>query len=222
MRISTTWSRKNRSRRNLPAWSGLLDGLVRRRNDAHVHSDRAVPADALKGMTFEHPQQLRLSRQVQLAYFVQEDRAAIGRLKLADLLFGCSREGPFLVSEQLALQQGLRKGGTVQADKRPVLATARVVQSASDKLLPGSAFTSNQHRGVSIRNQCDLSLDVFDSPAVAHQLAFDAKLIAQRTVLCRQRGLPLLIVNRNAQLAGHRQHKLEVLGIERAEPGFIE
>ena len=55
-----------------------------------------------------------------LADLVEEDRALVGRLELADLLLGRAGERALLVAEQLAFQQRLGQRGAVEADERPV------------------------------------------------------------------------------------------------------
>ena len=57
---------------------------------------------------------------VHLADLVEEDRAVVGGLELADLLFRGAGEGALLVAEQLAFQQRLGQGGAVEADERPI------------------------------------------------------------------------------------------------------
>ena len=80
--------------------------------------DRLVPADALERLVLQQPQHLGLHGQRHVADFVEEKRAAVALLELADAAAVGPGEGPFLVAEQLALQQVFRDGRTVDRQER--------------------------------------------------------------------------------------------------------
>ena len=61
----------------------VLELAVGRGDQPHVHLDRPVAADALELALLEHPQELRLQVQRQLADLVEEERAAVGELEAA-------------------------------------------------------------------------------------------------------------------------------------------
>src|SRR5205807_1472378 len=103
----------------------------------------------------QHAKQLRLGAERHLADLVQEDRALVGRLELADLLLGRPGEGAALVAEQLAFEQGLGDRGAVEADERSLAAWAGKVDGAGDQLLARPRFAANQHGGVRRRNPAD-------------------------------------------------------------------
>ena len=98
-----------------------------------------------------------------------------GRLELADLLLGGAGERAFFVAEQLALQQRLGDGGTVEADERPLAARAGEMDGAGDQLLARPAIAADQHRGVGRRDPADLLVDACNGGAVADQLALDVE-----------------------------------------------
>ena len=98
-----------------PGPDRLLQRPVGRRHHAHVHLDRRVAADPLERVALQHAQELRLRGRGHLADLVEEDRAAVGRLELADHLLGRPGERPLLVAEQLALQQRLGQRRAVEA-----------------------------------------------------------------------------------------------------------
>ena len=79
---------------------------------------RLGAADALEAPLLQHAQQLGLHRRRHVADLVEEERAAVGQLEPARALADGAGERPFLVAEQLALQQGLRQGGAVDGDER--------------------------------------------------------------------------------------------------------
>ena len=121
-----------------------------------------------------------------------------------------------LVAEQLAFQQRLGQGGAVEADERPVLARAGVVDGAGHQLLADAALAADQHGGVGAGHPADLRLDLLDRRAVADQLALDLQLVAQRAVLgasataCRCSWWMT-----RAELLGDGDGELQVLGVER-------
>ncbi len=68
-----------------------------------IHGDRLVAADALHFSLLQHAQQLGLHECGHVADFVQEQRAAMGLLKLAQMP-GCGAgEGAFFVAEKFRL-----------------------------------------------------------------------------------------------------------------------
>ena len=73
-------------------------------DDADVDRDRFAAADALDGLLAEGAQQFHLSAGVDLADFIEEERAAIGLLKAADAALLSTGEGAFLVAEEFAFE----------------------------------------------------------------------------------------------------------------------
>src|SRR4051812_35203407 len=69
------------------AESALLDCAlkvyVRGGDDAHVHFDNLVAADASELAVLQHAKQTHLSRKTHLAYLVQKKRPAVGLFKAA-------------------------------------------------------------------------------------------------------------------------------------------
>ena len=84
----------------------------------------------------------------QVADLVEEQRAFVGRLDLADGLLDRAGEGAALVAEQLAFQQVFRDGAAVDGDERLLGARAEVVQRAGQRLLAGAALAEQQHGDV--------------------------------------------------------------------------
>jgi hypothetical protein len=79
----------------LAALDRLLEVLVGRGDHAHVHLDRPRRAEPLDLLLLQDAQHLGLRLLAHVADFVEEDRAAIGLLELADLLLGGAGERPF-------------------------------------------------------------------------------------------------------------------------------
>ena len=77
----------------------LLQRPVRRGDDADVHGNRLVAAHALERAGLQHPQDLGLGRRRHVADFIQEQRALVALLELADALQRRAGECAALVAE---------------------------------------------------------------------------------------------------------------------------
>src|SRR2546423_3148827 len=95
------------------AEASLLDGrlelAVRGGDDADVGGAVGGVADAAKLAVLQESQKLRLRRQRQLADFVEEERAAVGRLDEAGAVAVGAGERAAHAAEQLALDERLRQ-----------------------------------------------------------------------------------------------------------------
>src|SRR6185369_11429144 len=69
-------------------------------------------------------------------------------------------ERALLVSEELALEQRLRKGGAMNRDERLVLARALLVDRARDQLLAGAGLAAHEHGRVARRDLLDRREDI--------------------------------------------------------------
>jgi hypothetical protein len=136
--------------------------------DVDLHGARA--ADALELTVLEDAKKLRLEVQGELADLVQEERPAVGELEAAHAGGGRAREGALLVAEQLALDEGGRQGGTVDADQRARTPGAPVVDRPGQELLPRARLPKEQHRGVHRRHLRDPSQDMPDGQAPPHDV----------------------------------------------------
>ena len=92
-------------RPELPLGRPCLQVAVGGRDQPHVGPDRLVAADALERLLLQQPQDLGLQGQRHVADLVEEQRAAVALLELADAAAVGAGEGALLVAEQLALQQ---------------------------------------------------------------------------------------------------------------------
>src|SRR2546428_11635106 len=103
---------------------GVRGGLSR-----DFHFDFFPPADPADFLLLEYAQQFRLEGEAQVADLIQEQGALVDSLKETDPSRLGSREGPFFVPEQLALDQGLRHGRAVERPTRTMRAGTVHVQS---------------------------------------------------------------------------------------------
>ena len=86
-------------------------------DDADVHLDRLGAADAVDFAFLNGAQQLGLQARIHLADFVEQQRAAIGFLELADAPGDGAGEGAFLMTEQFGFQQVFRDRRAVDRDE---------------------------------------------------------------------------------------------------------
>src|SRR5690606_1951225 len=114
----------------------------------HVDGDFLAPADAADSPRLQCAQQPRLRLGRHVADLVEEQRAAVGLLELADRPADRAGERALLVPEQLALDQLAGNCRGVDGNEGPVLARAELVDRFRDELLAGARFTEDQYREV--------------------------------------------------------------------------
>ena len=105
-------------------------------------------ADRVDLALLQRAQQLHLRVERQLADLVEEQRAAVGLLELADALVDGAGEGALLVAEQDAFDQVFGDGAAVDRDERLAGAVAFALDGARDQLLADAAFAFDQDRNV--------------------------------------------------------------------------
>ena len=106
--IEKTFSRKYRSLRNRPSSTIFSrSALVAAMSRTSVWTV-SVAADPLEALFLDQAQDLRLGQRGHFADFVEEDRAAVALLELADPLAVGPGEGALLVAEQFAFQERSR------------------------------------------------------------------------------------------------------------------
>ena len=118
---------------------------VRGRDDAHVDRPRLARAEHLVGAVLEDAEQLHLRARVEIADFVEEDRAAVGNLEAAPAIGARVGEGPADVAEHLALEERGRDAAEVHLDERTAPAPAVAVDRFGDELLAGAALAGDEH-----------------------------------------------------------------------------
>ena len=154
-RIGITLSRKYRSSRNVPfsisCSRSLLVAAITRTSTLIVRADpsRSTSPSCSTRST------LACVFGAHVADFVEEDRAAVGLLELADLLLGRAGERALLVAEQLRLDQLLGNRGAVDLHEPLAAAQAVAVDRARDQLLAGAALAEQQDGGVGRRGALD-------------------------------------------------------------------
>ena len=175
-------------------------------------------------MLLQHPQQLHLGLQRQLADLVQEDGAPVGELEAADPAIQRSGERALDVAEELALHEPRRDRAAVDLHQWPRAAHAQVVDGPRDQLLAGAGLAGDQDGGVGRRDLLDPAQHRQQRLAAAHHLgevvlAVDLLLQVGVLVLQPRRQRPDLLVGQHVldgdgDLAGHLLQERDVgLGV---------
>lgn len=94
----------------------------------------------------QNAQQLGLQHGVHLTDLVQQQRASVRCLELADATRHSAGKRTALITEELSLKQRLRDARAVDGDERTAGGRALLVDGARDQLLAGTALAVNQHR----------------------------------------------------------------------------
>jgi hypothetical protein len=174
-----------------PAGGDLaLEIAVGRGDDADVHAVCAVRAHALNLAVLEHPEQLGLNLERQLANLVEKQGSAVGHLELAGPIPHGAGKGTRHVAEQLALRNRERQGRAVDVNQRLVRARRGGVDVMRHEFLADAGFAGNEHREVGGRDQGDLA------PQPGHRRAGADERAAARlggTALQFARHLPAMI-----------------------------
>ena len=118
------------------------------RENADVGTTLLAAADALEDALLENAQQLHLHVDAHVADLVQEQRAAVGQLETPNARGQRAREGAFLVTEQLALEQLAWNRAAVDRDERPARARGQLMNAPGDQLFAATGLAANQHRAV--------------------------------------------------------------------------
>ena len=152
----------------LPEASALqraFEVAVGRGDDAHVDRDRLAAAQPLDAAFLQQPQDLGLDAEGHVADLVEEDRSAVRLLDLAHPAVGRPGERPLFEPEELAFQQVLRDGDTVDDLEGLVRAQAVGVDRAGDQLLARARLAADEHGGLGRGDPADRLVDLLHGAA---------------------------------------------------------
>ena len=124
-------------------------------NEPDIDSKFLIPTHSAKGPVLQKTQELGLEGAAHIADLVQEDRSPIRFLHPTQLESNGTGESAFFMSEQLAFEQGLRDGGTIDPDVRLVTTHAEAVDRPGDQFLSGTALTEDEDGGIGRGNDLD-------------------------------------------------------------------
>ena len=117
--------------------------------------DRFIAAEALEAPFLEHAQQLGLCHQRHVADFIEEERAAVGKLQAPRLAIVGAGEGAFFVAEDFRLEQAVGQGRAVDRLEIFGRASRQLVDHARHDFLAGAGRAEDQHRDVGLRGGAD-------------------------------------------------------------------
>ncbi|CAJ6550943.1 Uncharacterized protein conserved in bacteria [Burkholderia pseudomallei] len=131
----------------------------RRRDDPHIRAHDPVRADRLELLVLQHAQQLALQRHRHVADFVEKERAAVGKLELADAPLAIrARVRARRRAEELGFEQRIGNRRDVDGHERLQCPRGRRVDRMREQLLTGARLAEQQHRRIDLRGAPPLPL----------------------------------------------------------------
>jgi hypothetical protein len=122
-----------------------LEIAVGRGDDADVDGGRRRGTDAAHLAILQGAQQLHLEGRRQLANLIEEEGSLVGFLEQPSLLTCRAGERASLVTEQLALEQRLRKRAAVHCNEWPFRARALSMNELRDQLFSRTTLAGDEH-----------------------------------------------------------------------------
>jgi hypothetical protein len=104
-----------------------------------------------RAFVFDYFQEFCLNIQLHFADLIQKKRAAIRQLKQPRFVSHCSRESPFVISEEFRLEQFARKARAVDLYEIKVGSITQAVKQTRVQTFSGPCFAKNQHGRVVLR-----------------------------------------------------------------------
>src|SRR5262249_36468679 len=117
---------------------------VRRRHDPHVGGDLLLAADATDLPLLHRAEDRRLEPRRHLADLVEEERPRARRLEQPGVWLGRAGERSRFVTEELALEEGIRERSAVLRQERSLAAGRKRVDRARHDLLARSRLARDQ------------------------------------------------------------------------------
>ena len=133
----------------------MVQVRVSGRQNARIYENLFPASHTFDPLLLQKTQKLCLKLWGELSDLIQEQCPALGRFNPAFSPDMGTGEGPFLVAEELALQQGLRDRPAVDRYKGPFFASTPPVNGHGCKLLARAAFSHDQHRRIRCRHFTD-------------------------------------------------------------------
>src|SRR3989441_1704106 len=124
----------------------LFQVLIGRRDEPYVDLLGPRPPDRAHLAILDYAQQPGLERERQVSDLVQEHAAAVSQFQQTHLINDSAREGPFDMSEELALDHSFWEPCAIHQLIRLLMLGAQIVNGAGKQLLAGTGFSHNQHR----------------------------------------------------------------------------
>ena len=130
----------------------------------------AAAAEPFELVLLQDTEEFGLQRRRNVAHFVEEQRASVGQLEPAHLLGNRTGKRSLFMTEQLALEQVERDGGTIEFHERPAASELSCWIARADQLLAGAAFAVDQDGSIGRRDALDLVEHSFQRRTTADDL----------------------------------------------------
>ena len=121
---------------------------VGRGNDTDIHRHRPRSTHAVDHPFLNGAQELGLQAHIHLGNLVQQQRAAIGFLELADPAGNGPGKGALLMAEKLGFQQVLGNRRAIDGDERLARTRRAAVHMAGNDFLACAGFAGDQDRSI--------------------------------------------------------------------------
>jgi hypothetical protein len=138
-------------------------------DDADVHGDGFLAAEALEAFFLEDAHEFDLGAEGHVADFVEEDGAAAGLFEAANAAGLGAGKGTAFMAEEFAFEEGFGDGGAVDGDEGGVGAVAVLVDGAGDEFLAGAGFAADEDVDGSGGDAADFLVDGLHGGALADE-----------------------------------------------------
>src|SRR5208282_521238 len=198
-----------------PGSHQFLQVFVGGGDEPEVNLPGALAADSGHGTVFEHAQQLGLECQAQSRDLVEQQSTGVRQFNMTGTRRPRVGKGTLFVSEELSLDQVLRQGGAIDADKGFLRSGSQSDNRSSHKFLSGSTLATDQHCTRALGYARDRIVDVLHRFAAADQITERLRL----GVLA----LPLAALDLQCPLLQHpSQHALYFLEVNGSDKILID
>src|SRR6266404_5230597 len=138
-------------------------------NDANVHLDGLVTADALDFAFFQYAEQLCLHRHGHVADFIEKQRAAFSLFEFAYALDGRAGERSLFVAKEFRFDQFRGNSRAIQRDEWMLVARRFLMDGARNEFLASAGLAKNANARFTRRYAFNLRDEFFYRWAGAHK-----------------------------------------------------
>ena len=124
-------------------------------NQAHVHFQGFRSAQAFEFALLQDAEQLHLNGRGDVADFVEEKRALVGKLEFTGLGSCGAGKRALFIAKKFAFEQGFGNGRAIDLDEGPGRAMGMLMNRARDQIFSHPALAAKQHRRVGGRHALD-------------------------------------------------------------------
>lgn len=152
--------------------AGFFEINVGRGDNPDVDRYFRRTSDTLDFSKLENTQKVHLEFERHVSDFVEHDRPVIRCLNMPDLARMSPCKRPFLIAEQLGLDQVGGNCSAVEGDEGTGGSFRAFVNRTGHKFLSGAAFSGDQNTGIGSRNFPDAPETFHHGRAASHHIGF--------------------------------------------------